>query len=156
MVHRSGQLEDDFISSGIFSDHQHGLCRATFALGNVCQKCDVSGAQHSWARNVADVEDSLLIWGPGVFTGSAAACDAGDDALSDALGDLCLEYEDIEEDLAPESFCCPITHELMHNPVVACDGCVRLTWPALRSKGIARSALGLGHCIHPYSMSYVN
>ena len=55
--------------------------------------------------------------------GNAGAGDAGDDALSDAMEDLNLDFEDVDEDLAPESFCCPITHELMKNPVVACDGC---------------------------------
>ena len=82
--------------------------------------------------------------GSGASAGTAVAGDAGDDLLSDALGDLCLDFEDIVEDLAPESFCCPITHELMRNPVVACDGCA----PALRRMAKAGSAPSMrGLCL---------
>ena len=59
------------------------------------------------------------------------AADAGDDVLSDAMEDLNLDFEDVDEDLAPESFCCPITHELMKNPVVACDGCAPALAPGV-------------------------
>ena len=49
----------------------------------------------------------------------------GSDASSEALGELALDAEHVDFMTAPDSFCCPITHEILRNPVVASDGCAR-------------------------------
>ncbi|KAK9909205.1 hypothetical protein WJX75_008707 [Coccomyxa subellipsoidea] len=42
--------------------------------------------------------------------------------LSGKMAALRMNADTIEEDEAPDSFCCPITHEILRDPVVACDG----------------------------------
>jgi hypothetical protein len=48
---------------------------------------------------------------------------AGSEASSEGLGELELDAEHVDFMTAPDSFCCPITHEILRNPVVASDGC---------------------------------